>query len=871
MRWSSLTAVLAMLAGSVPALAQDSARLFFFGDDSLHRNDAPADTSVMVWLARLADAAGHDLAADGQTGDIAGFARNLPPEPDWRAEGVTPVWDAEALAFRRAGFDTLLIAGPEGLTSNLTTRLVDWAANQAPGARFLLWQAPGAGGDAVGWADAVAAARPGDAVSLVAAGPVLATALTTAMAGIDAGALGPEGLALAQAWVLHGALWAEPPPLLDSAILPEALRNRQAEVIAAIWQGLTGAVVPAGPAASAGDMGLADPALAMGLAGIADWSAQMPFIDVMKSARPWTGHTATQWGAWDAARLQAEGYLDAEGWLIALPPDLDRVEALMLTDMPPGAQSLAGRYRVTWAGTGTVGVAGLVRDVQATPGEIWFSYLPGPGTVAVAISATDPADPVRDIAVVRQDLIALYEAGAIFTPDWLTVVRDLRVVRFMDWMATNHSAQVTWADRPAPGDYTYGWRGVPVEVMIRLANEIGADPWFTLPHMADDAYVAAFATLVRDHLDPRLQVHAEWSNEVWNFIFGQAQWALARAEARWGAGTGDGWMQIAGERAAQVADIWAGVFDDPDRLVRVLGVHSGWQGLEVPLMEAPLAVAEGATPPVQSFDAIAVTGYFGYDVGSEDFAPTLRDWIAAGDAADRLTERLAAQDVPRIGADVFGYFGRVADDRGLRLLMYEGGTHITGQGALVEDAALTGFLTGYSYGPGMAALYAQLLADWAAHGDGPFNAFVDVAAPSKWGSWGALRHLDDLNPRAATLAAHNAQPPFWDDGTRAPGTFLQGGIRQGGTGSDRLEGTAEEDVSLGAEGDDLLLAGPGDRLHGGPGRDIALVPGLVSDWTITPEDGGRLRLDGAAGPIWLFAVEGLAGTDAPDAVTEVTQ
>jgi hypothetical protein len=34
----------------------------------------------------------------------------------------------------------------------------------------------------------------------------------------------------------------------------------------------------------------------------------------------------------------------------------------------------------------------------------------------------------------------------------------------------------------------------------------------------------------------------------------------------------------------------------------------------------------------------------------------------------------------------------------------------------------------------------------------PFNAFVDVAAPSRWGSWGALRHLTDDNPRWQVLA-----------------------------------------------------------------------------------------------------------------------
>ena len=61
--------------------------------------------------------------------------------------------------------------------------------------------------------------------------------------------------------------------------------------------------------------------------------------------------------------------------------------------------------------------------------------------------------------------------------------------------------------------------------------------------------------------------------------------------------------------------------------------------------------------------------------------------------------------------------------------------------------ALTGFFTALNYSDGMGALYGDLLAGWARVSDQPFNAFVDVYRPNKWGSWGALRHLGDDNPR----------------------------------------------------------------------------------------------------------------------------
>ena len=61
------------------------------------------------------------------------------------------------------------------------------------------------------------------------------------------------------------------------------------------------------------------PSLAMGLNGIADWTTEQPFVDLMKTARPWTGHLPGQWGGWDHAALAAAGSLDDAGWPTAHP------------------------------------------------------------------------------------------------------------------------------------------------------------------------------------------------------------------------------------------------------------------------------------------------------------------------------------------------------------------------------------------------------------------------------------------------------------------------------------------------------------------------------------------------------------------------
>ncbi len=655
--------------------------------------------------------------------------------------------------------------------------------------------------------------------------------------------------------------------------------------------------------------GLANPSLAMGLNGISDWSTEHPFLDLMKSARAWTGHLPGQWGGWSDADLRAGGYLDENGWLKAMPKELAGVATILLTDQPVEAKALAGRYRVAYAGAGTLEISGAVANVVRRPGEIRFDFRPGgPGTmVMLTIKATDPkgtGDYLRDISVVREENIPLFETGALFDPTWTARFGDLRMVRFMDWMATNNSPVSSWADRPKPGDYTYSAAGVPVEVMVALANEIGADPWFNMPHWADDDYARAFATYVRDHLDPRLRAHVEYSNEVWNWQFAQARWVADAAKARWGAEGGDAWMQFAGMRAAQIAMIWDDVFgaEAAARLVKVVATQTGWLGLEAPLLDAPLWVAEDPAlnrPPASYFDAYAVTGYFSAGLGEDMKAPLVKQWIAEGTgqaeadgramglraggldtyvaahrfdaavakAAAELRDGSVTGDPGSSVADVLGrmlpYQAEVAKAHGLDLIMYEGGAHVVGIGNWPNDDELTAFFNHLSYTPEMSSLYGTLLAGWKDLGGTAFNAFVDMAGPGKWGSWGALRYPGDNNPRWQVLDGFNRDLPAWWE-TRAPDTFLQGETLTGGAGPDRLFGTAEEDNLLGGGGDDLLISGGGaDHLHGGPGSDTVLLPGRRADYAFTP-DGSAIVATGPTGAARLVAIEVARFTEEPD-------
>jgi hypothetical protein len=533
---------------------------------------------------------------------------------------------------------------------------------------------------------------------------------------------------------------------------------------------------------------ISNPKLALGLASVVDWSVQQPFLDVMKTARPWIGHLAGQWGGFEYEALKTGGLLDPNGWPLAVPPGISGISTLFLTDLPQDAGGVAGRYVLRYTGNGAMKLEGRAQIVEGGPGLIVFDYTPGPGSVSLTITALDGADPIRQISVVRQDRLAALDAGALFNPDWLGRIRGVKGLRFMDWMETNNSMLAALADRPKPTDYTWGIHGVPVEVMVALANELRADAWFTLPHLAEDALVRFYAEAVRDGLDSGLRAQVEYSNEMWNWQFQQASWADAQCRARWAAN--DCWVQFYAMRAAEVADIWAEVFGAAgrNRLTRVIATQTGWAGLEAQILDAPLAVAEGRKPPVDSFDAYAVTGYFAAGLGSDDKAQLLLDWLRdsrqlavtqadqqalTGTARadflmthrfDLATERAAtelengfvtgqtADTLVSLLTTVLPYHAGVAKARGLDLTMYEGGTHVVANGRLIDEEEVTAFFHHLNYAPEMGALYARLLEGWAALTPAPFNAFVDVYTPNKWGSWGGLRHLGDDNPRWQALA-----------------------------------------------------------------------------------------------------------------------
>jgi hypothetical protein len=295
----------------------------------------------------------------------------------------------------------------------------------------------------------------------------------------------------------------------------------------------------------------------------------------------------------------------------------------------------------------------------------------------------------------------------------------------MTWQKTNNSPLQTWSEQPQMADARYSTdRGAPVELMVELANTTRTHPWFCIPHQADDDYVRQFARIVKERLDPGLKVYVEYSNEVWNMGFSQAQWAQQR-----GAGLGDPeHLRFYSQRAVVVLKLWEEVFGNRDRLVRVLASQfvNPWASEQILSWQKAH----------QHADALAVAPYFGYEFGDPNTADRVAN-MTAGQLLDALEKEIAGKNRDMIRKQV-----EVARKHGLELIGYEGGQHLAGHGGAENNEALTRLFIAANRHPRMYDLYRRHLSHWYEAGGGLYVAFSNVGAPSKWGSWGILEYQD---------------------------------------------------------------------------------------------------------------------------------
>ncbi|WP_395397007.1 hypothetical protein WBP07_30550 [Novosphingobium sp. BL-8A] len=418
--------------------------------------------------------------------------------------------------------------------------------------------------------------------------------------------------------------------------------------------------------------------------------------------------------------------LDAQGWIRFLKPGQTAFHPIVL----PPAPFHPAIVKCTYQGRGQI-EAGGVAEVRNRAAQSFTLDLNPTGAedegAWMELAATDKDDPVRNIDCRLADRPATER----FSPEFLTFVRQFKIIRFLDWEPVNDNPAVRWEDRTTPQSATQaGPGGVSIEDMIEVANSTGADPWFLMPYKADGNYVRSFAQLVHDRLDPHRTVYVELGNEIWNSMFDAAQQAQAEGLAL-GLGGGDAkraQMLRYAQKVRQTMQIWTEVFADrPHQLVRVASSQNAWPDL------ASIILDDADT--AQWVDALATAPYFGFDIAK----------YGAGD-----TDRIFAK-VPATMDEVLSkalIHREIAARHGKRYLTYEGGQHF-----VTENMALAHAL---QRDPRMATAYADYLSKWKARIGGDLVLFSSTAPIASYGSWGLREYAGQPLDQAPKLRAVRA-------------------------------------------------------------------------------------------------------------------
>ncbi len=480
--------------------------------------------------------------------------------------------------------------------------------------------------------------------------------------------------------------------------------------------------------------------LGMNLSGVNSWMTQWAFVDGFRQSRDWIPQEVEGW-TWDTGEPID---LDENGWVQSLAEG--QAAGTLIFD---GGVYPAGEYLLLHEGTGAFDIQWDATVTATEPGRLTLDVTPDEG-IYLKLIDTDQADPVRDIRLVMPGFEGSCEDEP-FHPLFLERLETFAALRFMDWAETNGSPVSSWEDRATLADANQsGDEGVAPELMIELANTLHADPWFCVPHLADDEYVTQLATLVHDQLDPGLVAYVEYSNEVWNGLFEQAAYAQQEGLAQGLSGDAtEARLRYYSQRSVEIFALWEQAFGGTERLVRVLASQSANPWTAETVLDWNDAYLHA--------DALAIAPYFGGYLGDSGTQHDVAAWSL--DELFAELELAVADSVADMEANA-----AVADERGLALLAYEGGQHLVGVGEAQGNEALEQLFHDANRDPRMGERYRTYLDGWKEADGQLFAAFNYCGRWSQYGSFSALETQDqDLQdaPKYEAMTTFIQEEPRW--------------------------------------------------------------------------------------------------------------
>ncbi|MCK5726729.1 MAG: hypothetical protein KAH22_07900 [Thiotrichaceae bacterium] len=540
-------------------------------------------------------------------------------------------------------------------------------------------------------------------------------------------------------------------------------------------------------------------ALGMNTNEAMDIDASVPFVDLFKlslpfeHARPWL--------------TKGKITYDNNGW----PKNLHGGQAgtRFISNLPANTIP-TGLYTVLYDGEGKLRYGVDAKLVKHSKGRDIIRIKPGKNgriSASVIIMETNPKNHIRHLQILMPGGICAgnkfrrvpskhhcktkkylsferYHKHITFNPDYLNFMKDFKVIRFMNMSGITRNGLMRWQNRPNTSQSTWGGkegvRGVPLEVMVELANILNANPWFNLPHRADNSFVYNYAKYVKEHLKTGLKPYVEYTNEAWNGIFTQAHYMKKMGlKARLDRHKDVAGYKFYSRRSVEIFKIWEDVYGSTKNIIRVMGAMTTNKRLSNTLL--------GFENAYKYVDALAVAPYFYID------QKTIRKVRSVNEIFQRLKDPKNRYSVPSILKTV-RMQAKVAKKYGVSLIAYEGGQHLVAYKTHSVNEGPNRHLIFANKDRRMAALYFSFLKGWKDAGGETFVAFSSPRINTWLGSWGIKEYITQPSkeaPKYQALMAFNRMSPCWWAGCR--------------TGSKSSQGVVSADVVKSKPG--IVLAG----------------------------------------------------------------
>lgn len=491
--------------------------------------------------------------------------------------------------------------------------------------------------------------------------------------------------------------------------------------------------------------------MGINIEGVIAWQEEFIYTNLVHQALPWKPLGQLGWN--DELAISN---LDANGYLLAntageLPVIWDKATPFsgdFVCTWEDGAGSNVSFHTYPGSGINITNQSG--NRIEFTITDISFLFL----------RIENGANPVSNIRLVETKN---ENSNNVFYPQIYETWTKFKAIRFMDLLSTNNSQLVTVEDYTSINSLRMQY--ICPEYIAHLCNRLNADAWVCIPHQANDDLISHMANELNDHLNSNLKIFVEYSNEVWNGMFEQSNYAAEMALSN------PEWAELFGQlragkwyarRSKQIFDIFESVLGSTDNLVRVIswqgGMGSWWHEHILYIDDIYLQT-----------DAYAISYYFGYLMGNPQFAE--------GDMS------LLCTDIDDVFAKIPTFLNELTTDitldyEGLKnnedfehieLFAYEGGQHLVSYYYENQDERdrQNELFMAANRDPRMKDVYLELFDGWRELGGKLFMNFSGLGQFSQWGSWSQKEHSSQTREEApkydADLEWIDNNPVNWDD------------------------------------------------------------------------------------------------------------